>query len=163
MKSHLLMEKLASWGHFVFSLIAAVFSFDASVSWKGFVVFMMQSQDKATSHGRSTEQIHSLAYQLTKTQQLISLETQKLTNLKTQKPINSKPYQLANSSAHQLRNTSTYNLINSSTYKLINSPTYKLINLQTYQLTNLETHQLTASSSHQLRNSKPPKTQTLKC
>ena len=82
------MEKLASWGRFVFSLIEAVFSFDASVSWKEFVVFVKKSQDKATSHGRSTEQIHSLAYQLTKTQQLINLETHQLTNLETQKPIN---------------------------------------------------------------------------
>lgn len=50
----------------------------------------MQSQDKATSHGRSTEQIHSLAYQLTKTQQLINLQTQKLINLETQNSKNSK-------------------------------------------------------------------------
>ena len=49
---------------------------------------MMQSQDKATSHGRSTEQIRSLAYQLTKTQQLINLETHQLTNLETQNLIN---------------------------------------------------------------------------
>jgi len=49
----------------------------------------MQSQDKATSHGRSTEQIHSLAYQLTKTQQLINLEAQKLINLETQTSKNS--------------------------------------------------------------------------
>lgn len=84
------MEKLASWGRFVFSLIEAVFSFDASVSWKEFVVFVKKSQDKATSHGRSTEQIHSLAYQLTKTQQLINLETHQLTNLETQNSKNSK-------------------------------------------------------------------------
>ena len=44
----------------------------------------MQSQDKATLHGRSTEQIHSLAYQLTKTQQLINLQPHQLTNLETQ-------------------------------------------------------------------------------
>lgn len=42
----------------------------------------MQSQDKVPSHGRSTEQIHSLAYQLTKTQQLINLETQNSKNSK---------------------------------------------------------------------------------
>ena len=89
MKSQLLMEKLASWGRFVFSLIAAVFSFDASVSRKEFVVFVMRSQDKTTSHGRSTKQIHSLAYQLTKTQQLISLQTHQLINLETQTSKNS--------------------------------------------------------------------------
>ena len=148
MKSQLLMEKLASWGHFVFSLIAAVFSFDASVSRKVFVVFVMQSQDKATSHGRSTEQIHSLAYQLTKTQQLINLETHQLTNLETQKLINSKPYQLANSSAHRLRNTSTYNLINSSTYKLINAPTYKLKTLSTRKLKDSSTYNLINLQPH---------------
>ena len=82
------MEKLASWGHFVFSLIAAVFSFGISVNWKVLVVFVMQSQDKDTSHGRSTEQIHSLAYQLTKNQQLINLQPQNLINLQPQKLIN---------------------------------------------------------------------------
>lgn len=146
MKSQLLMEKLASWGHFVFSLIAAVFSFDASVSWREFVVFVMQSQDKVPSHGRSTEQIHSLAYQLTKTQQLISLETHQLTNLKTQKLINSKPYQLANSKTHQFTTSSTYNLITSSTYKLISAPTYKLKTSSTYKLINSPTYKLIISS-----------------
>ena len=69
---------------------------------------MMQSQDKATSHGRSTEQIHSLAYQLTKTQQLINLQPHQLTNLQTQKLTNLQPQNLINLGAHQLRNTSTY-------------------------------------------------------
>lgn len=92
------MEKLASWGRFVFSLIEAVFSFDASVSWKEFVVFVMQSQDKATSHGRSTEQNNSLAYQLTKTQQLINLGTHQFINLQTQKLISLETQTSKNSS-----------------------------------------------------------------
>ena len=90
MKSQLLVYMFASWGHFVFSPIAAVFSFGISVNWKVLVVFVMQSQDKATSYGRSTEQIHSLAYQLTKTQQLINLQTYQLINLETQNSKNSK-------------------------------------------------------------------------
>ena len=115
------MEKLASWGHFVFSLIAAVFSFGISVNWKVLVVFVMQSQDKDTSHGRSTEQIHSLAYQLTENQQLINLQPQNLINLQPQKLINLETHQLTNSKTYQPTNLSTHQLTNLSPHQLRNS------------------------------------------
>ena len=62
----------------------------------------MQSQDEATSYGRSTEQNNSLAYQLTKTHQLINLETHQFINLQTQKLINLETQTSKNSSLKML-------------------------------------------------------------
>ena len=99
---------------------------------------------------RSAAQVSSLAYKLTKAQQLPKTSTHKFTP-PTQKIINSKAYQLINfptqkifnSKAHQLK--STPKLINSPTQNIINSKhhqpkrasTLKLINLKTPQLKNL--------------------------
>ena len=63
----------------------------------------MPTQDKHSSHIRRAEQVNSLAYKLTKTQQLPNTSAHQLTNSRIHQLINSKFHRLTNSLTHQLR------------------------------------------------------------
>ena len=110
---------------------------------------------------RSAAQVSSLAYKLTKAQQLPKTSTHKYTppnskthqlkSSSTQRTINFRTFQLknfptqkiSNSKAHQLKstpkiiNSPTQNIINSKHHQPKRSSTLKLINLETPQLKNL--------------------------
>ncbi len=75
----------------------AVFTFNLSIIWVLFVVFVIPKQDKRSAHVRSTEQTNSMA-------------------LNKQKP-NTPEY--INSSNYQLNNQPTYKLSNLLIQKLI--------------------------------------------
>jgi len=62
----------------------------------------MPTQDKHPSHIRSAGQINSLAYKLTKNQQLPNTSPNHLTNSETHQHINSKTCQPKSSKTHQL-------------------------------------------------------------
>ena len=126
-------------------VIEAIFTFNFSINWGVFVIFVLPTKDKHSYYIRSTVQINSLPYKLMKTNLLANKLTHQLINLQT--------HQLKSLSTHQLINLQTYQLINLSTQKPINSKTYQLINLQTHQLKNLSTHQLKNSSTYKLTNS----------
>ena len=95
------------------TLIENVLNYNIPINWEGFVISVMPTQDKHSSHIQSAEQINSLAYKLVKTQQL--------PNTPTHQFINSTTHQLTNSSTNQHINSPTHQLINSSTHKLTNS------------------------------------------
>ena len=69
----------------------------------------MPTQDKHSARMRRAAQVGSLAYKLTKTQQLL----------------NTAPHQFTNSSIYKLANSHPHKPINSKTYTLTPSPTYK--------------------------------------
>ena len=114
------------------TLIENVLTYNIPINWEEFVISVMPTQDKHSSHIQSAGQINSLAYKLVKTQQLPNTPT----------------HQFINSTTHQLTNSQIHQLINSPTHKFKNSSTHHLINSSTHQLTNSPTHQLTNSSTH---------------
>ena len=69
------------------------------INCEEFVIFVMPTQDKHSSHIRSAEQISSQTYKRTNKQQLPSTSTSQLTNISTG--------QLKNISTHQLKNLKT--------------------------------------------------------
>ena len=100
---------------------------------------------------RSAGQVSSLAYKLTKNQQLLKTSTHK--------------YAHPNSQTPQPKSSSTQRTINFKTYQLTNSPTLQLPQLKkslTQKLINLKTSQLKKSPTQKLTNSKTPQnSQTL--
>ena len=96
----------------------AVLSFNVSTNSGVFVVFVVASQGKHSSHIRSAGQINSPAYKLTKAKTLPKKSTHKFTNAPTPKPINPKHHQLKSSSTQELINPKAPQLKNSSTQKL---------------------------------------------
>ena len=140
------------------TLIENVLAYNIPINWEEFVISVMPTQDKHSSHIQSAGQINSLAYKLVKTQQLPNSPTHKLTNSSTHQLTNSSTHQLINSPTHQLTNSPTHQLTNSPTHQLINSSTHQLINSPTHQLTNSSTHQPINSSTHQPKKLKNLKT-----
>ena len=94
---------------------------------------------------RSAAQVSSLAYKLTKAQQLPKASTRKFSPQNSQTP--------------QLKSSSTQRTINFKTYQLTNSPAQQLPQLKkslTQKLINLKTSQLKKSPTQKLTNSKAP-------
>jgi hypothetical protein len=79
-----------------------VLTFNISINRDGLVAFVMPTQDKHSSHIRSSRLINPLAYKLINNQQLPNTSTRQLTN----------------SPARQLTNLPTHKLIISPTQKL---------------------------------------------
>ena len=81
----------------------------------------MPTQDKHSAHIRRAEQVNSLAYKLTKTQQLPNTSTHQFTNSSTYKLANSHPQKppqltnLINSQTHLLKNLNPYLLFYNGT------------------------------------------------
>ena len=76
------------------TLIENVLAYNIPINWEEFVIPVMPTQDKHSSHIRSAGQINSLAYKLVKTQQLPNTPTHKLTNSLTHQLTNSKTQKL---------------------------------------------------------------------
>ena len=112
-------------------------TFSISTSCEVLVIFGMPTQNKNNSHIRSAGQNNSLAYKLTKAQQLPNAATHQLTNSSTHK--------LAK--AQQPRKTSTHQLTNTSTHKLSTPPNHQLISSQNHNSTSLSTYKPTSSKS----------------
>ena len=113
--THLRQKSIHFWQKNIRNMslvIEAIFTFNFSINWGVFVIFVLPTKDKRSYYIRSTVQINSLLYKLTKTKLLANTSTHQLINLST--------HQLTNSSTHQLTNSKTHQLTNSSTYKLIN-------------------------------------------
>ena len=89
-----------------------VLTFNISINRDGLVVFVMPTQDKHSSHIRSSGLINLLAYKLMQTQQLSNTSTRQLTNSRNHKLIISPTHQFTNSPTHQLVNLPTCQLIN---------------------------------------------------
>ena len=64
-----------------------VLTFNISINRDGLVVFVMPTQDKHSSHIRSSGLINLLAYKLMQTQQLSNTSTRQLTNSRNHKLI----------------------------------------------------------------------------
>ena len=71
------------------TLIENVLTYNIPITWEEFVIFVMPTQDKHSSHIRSAGQINSLAYELVKTQQLPNSPTHQFINSTTHQLINS--------------------------------------------------------------------------
>ena len=100
--THLRQKSIHFWQKNIRNMslvIEAIFTFNFSINWGVFVIFVLPTKDKRSYYIRSTVQINSLLYKLTKTKLLANTSTHQLINLST----------------HQLKNLSTHQLINSST------------------------------------------------
>ena len=79
-----------------------VLTFNISINRDGLVAFVMPTQDKHSSHIRSSGLINPLAYKLINNQQLPNTLTRQLTNSRTHKLIISPTHLLTNSSPCKL-------------------------------------------------------------
>ena len=93
----------------------AVLTFNISINRDGLVAFVMPTQDKHSSHIRSSGLINPLAYKLINNQQLPNTLTRQLTNSRTHKLIISPTHLLTNSSPCKLTTSPPRHLINSKT------------------------------------------------
>ena len=92
----------------------------------------MPAQNKHSSSSAKCRTVNSLAYKLTKAQQIPNKSIHHLINSTTCKLINSKTYQLINLPTCRLKNSSPRQLKKTLTRQLINSKTHYLANLNPY-------------------------------
>ena len=108
--------------------------------WEELVVFVMPAQNKHSSSCAKCRTVNSLAYKLTKAQQIPNKSIHHLINSTTCKLINSTTYQLINLPTCRLKNSSPRQLKKTLTRQLLNSLTHQLINSKTHYLTNLNSY-----------------------